>query len=102
MAFPRFACHDLEVARVADGRDQVAVDGLFDGTVRFVRVRTVGKAAARDERPEFDEEALDLFGPHVPELHLADARRVDHPAAEIELRAERPSASCGGPCGSSR
>ena len=39
------------------------------------------------------KKALDLFGPHVPELHLADARRVDHPAAKIE-RMQNGGARC--------
>ena len=94
-----FPCHDLEIARIADGRDQVAVDGLFHGTARFVRVRTVGKAAAGHERAELEK------SPQPPR----DARPTDPsgecpacrpPSRQIRAGAARPSGSCDGPSGS--
>ena len=62
---------------------------LLDRAAVLVRVRAVGEAAQRHKRPKLGEEALHFLGDDVPQLELADARRIDDPAAEVELGSAR-------------
>src|SRR5262245_49798588 len=55
--------------------------GVFHRAMRLVRVRAVWKAAEADVRANVAVVARDLLGNHVPELKLANARRIDHVAA---------------------
>src|SRR6185369_11630240 len=56
-----------------------------DGTVVLVQMRAAGKAAAGDEGMELREVAVKFLRDDTPKVKLADARRVDDPAAEFEF-----------------
>jgi len=75
---------DLDVTFITACVDPAVGNCVFYGAIVFVRVRAIGEAAAAYIGSQLAEEAGDLFGNHVPELELADARRVDDVAAEGE------------------
>src|SRR5439155_1603704 len=57
---------------------------VLDGAALLVRVRAVRKTAQGHVRAKLDEEAFRLLGPHIPQFELANPRRINDPAAEIE------------------
>src|SRR5690606_12724159 len=65
---------------------QAVGDGVLDAAGLLVRVRAVGEAAAGEERAELGEVARDFLRVDVPQFHLPDARRINHPAAKFELQ----------------
>src|SRR5262249_61726258 len=79
------AAEETQVTRISARANEPFLDRFFDRAALFVRVRAIRKGAQRHERAEFGEESLDFFGNDVPELELADAGRIDDPAAEVEL-----------------
>src|SRR5262245_33714361 len=74
-----------EIAGVARAADLSPQNGPFDGAVLLVRVGAIGEAAQGHEWPKLREEALHFLRQQVPQLKLANARRIDHPAAEVQL-----------------
>ena len=73
---------ESEVAGVAEGGQNPAVDCLANSTGILVRVRAVLEAAPGEKRAEFGEVAVHVIACEVPEFELADARGVTDPATE--------------------
>ena len=82
----RFTC--LVATRVESG----VRDGVFHGALLFVNVRAIGVAAQVDVGADVAEETRDLDWDHVPQLELANARRIDDKPSQ----AERDQARGGG------
>ena len=58
----------VTVAFVASCIDATIGDGVFDGTVRFMRVRATGKATETHVRAQVAIVACNFFGRHIPEF----------------------------------
>ena len=67
------------------------------GALRLVHVRAVGEAAVRGELLDVRERRVEAGGAGVPELQLAQARRVDHEPAARQHEQLADASSCGGP-----
>ena len=78
------ALEDPQVAVVADGTDLLRFDRFLHGTARLVAVRAVGKAASTRELGDLGEEAVQAGTVDFPQAELANTRRVDHVAAEVQ------------------
>src|SRR6185312_13929395 len=59
--------------------------GVLHGAAGFVSVRAVRETAMRHEGPKIAEVAFHFLRPRVPESELPHSRRIDHPAAEVQL-----------------
>src|SRR5262245_17065901 len=79
MELPQLAL-ELAVALQAPGRQLAALRRGFDGAAGLALVPAIGEAAALGERLDVGEGGLDALV-SLPELDLAQARRVDDQAA---------------------
>src|SRR4051794_37954515 len=74
----------VTIALVPPSVEAAIGDGVFDGAVRFVCVRAVGKAAETDVGTDVAIKSGDFFGDDVPQAKLADARRIDDEATDFQ------------------
>jgi hypothetical protein len=66
---------------ISQAGEQTLVHRFLDTAADLVCVRAVGKPAACQEGTQLDEVRLHFFRSNVPQLHLANARRVDDPTS---------------------
>ena len=71
--------------------------GILDRTIRFVRVSAVRKAALADEGANVAVVAGHFLTHHVPQLKLANARRVDDVTAAGQRQQVGPWSWCAVP-----
>ena len=82
----------LAIAFVAPSVQTAVGHRILDGADRFVRVRAVWKLAQADIWTKISKEANDFLRDDVPQLKLANSRRVD----DIPAHIQRNQLSCRG------